>query len=102
MGWKHSQEELNLDSKLREFFSWPIPNLRMADKSVHFTRFLGNLVPKVLNVVCAIHLSPVGLYCIKIFAPYGIIYTYLCLFMPIYIVRVYFFDLPIDFASAQK
>jgi len=37
MGWKDPQEELNLDSKLSEFFlPQPIPNLRMADKSVHF------------------------------------------------------------------
>ena len=78
MGWKDPQEELNLDSKLREFFSWPIPNLRMGDTSVHFTRFLANLVPKVLNVVCTIHLSSLaGLYCIKIFAPYGPIYAHI-------------------------
>ena len=78
MGQKDIQEELNLDSKLREFFSQPIPNLRMADKSAHFTRFLANLVPKVLNAVCTIHLSgPAGLYCTKILAPYGLIYAHI-------------------------
>ena len=78
MDRKDPQEKLNLESKLREFFSQPIPNLRMADRSAHFTRFLANLVPKVLNAVCSIILScPAMLYCIKIFAPYGPIYTHI-------------------------
>jgi hypothetical protein len=57
----------------------------MVDKSVHFTRFLANLMPKVLkNDACAILLSgPVGLHCIKIFAPYNSIYAH--------IVKVYIF-----------
>ena len=37
MGQKDPQEELNLDSNLGEFFfPCPIPNLHMADKSIHF------------------------------------------------------------------
>ena len=79
MGQRDPQEELNLDSKLREFFfPRPIPNLRMADKLVHFTRFSADLVPKVLNASCAILPSnPAGLYCIKIIAPYGPIYAHI-------------------------
>ena len=47
MSQKDPQEELNLDSKLKEFFSpQPIPNLCMADKSIHVTMFLASLVPK--------------------------------------------------------
>ena len=74
MDRKDPQEELNLDSKLREFFSQPIPNLRMADKSVYFTRFLANLVPKVLNDACAIllrtlqgYIAPKSLLLIALF-----------------------------------
>ena len=83
MGWKDPQEELNLDSKLREFFSWPIPNLRMADKSVHFTRFLANLVPKVLYNACAILPSALWGY----IAPKSLLL--IALSMPIYSKGVY-------------
>ena len=73
MCWRDPQEELNLDSKLKEFFSWTILNLRMADKSVHFTKFSANLV---LNASCAILPSgPVGLYFIKITASYNYVYA---------------------------
>jgi hypothetical protein len=59
-----------------DFFSQPIPSLRMADKSVHFISFLANLVPKVLNAACAIFLSsPAGPYYTKIFTLCAHIYA---------------------------
>ena len=71
------------------FFSQPIPNLHMADKSAYFTRFSANLV---LNTACAILSEPpnVGPYYTKIFTSCP------------YIVKVYIFWSLSDFASAQK
>ena len=61
MGQKDHQEELNLDSKLRVFFSLnPSPNWHMADKSIHLTRFLAILVLKVPNVACAFLILPLS------------------------------------------
>jgi len=72
------------------FFPWPIPNLHMADKSVHFTRFLANLVPKVLNDTCANFPSV-----------WATLHQNPCSLCP-YIIKVYIFWPPSDFAPAHK
>jgi len=64
----------------------------MADKSVHFTTFLANLVPKVLNDACAI--LPSG--------PAGHIASKSLLYLCPYIVRMYIFWPSSDFAPAHK
>jgi hypothetical protein len=89
MDWKDTHEELNLDSKLREFFPPQcISNLHMADKSVYFTRFSANLVPKVLNAACAILAALQGNIASK-----SLLFT--AQFMPIYGKGVYLFDLQV-------
>src|ERR1700685_434590 len=77
------------------FLPQPIPNLHMADKSVHFTRFLANLVPKVLNDACAILLRTLQGY----IAPKSLLL--IALSMPIYSKGVYFLP-PSDFSPAHK
>src|ERR1700729_2458947 len=61
----------------------PIPNLHMTDKSVHFTRFLANFVPKVLYDACAILPSALWGY----IAPKSLLL--IALSMPIYSKGVY-------------